>query len=87
MSEENMQSSVTEPLNSPSALDAGLGRLTVTESEFEELLEDGEGTGKPVCFSFGPGGVDLMPVEDNRWAFEMIAKIRSNVKLPRGTLC
>lgn len=54
-----------------------LERIPITENEHLELICAAT-DGKYVGCSFGTLGVDLLPTEDNRWAFDMVAKMRSN---------
>lgn len=61
-----------------SGLNAVLERMTITESEFIDLTYSAT-HGRYVGCSFGRV-IDLLPTEDNRWAFEMVAKMRSNIK-------
>lgn len=61
-----------------SGLNAGLERMTITESEYVKLISSAT-DGRYIGCSFGTRGVNLLPTEDNRWAFEMVAKMRSNI--------
>lgn len=56
-------------------LSEGLERMAVSEDETNALMKDG----RLIQCAFGRE-VWLLPVEENRWAFEMIAKLRSNLK-------
>jgi hypothetical protein len=69
-----------EALSSLSDLSVKLERMPLTPDEYTKLLIEAMG-GKYVGCAFGNSGVDLLPSEDNRWAFESLAKMRSNVKL------
>lgn len=58
------------------ALDDGLERLMLTEAEHAGLIR-GSSRDRWLECAFGPGWVALLPVESNRWAFNIIKDVRS----------
>lgn len=56
-----------------------LERLTLTEAEHAGLIR-GSSRDRWLECAFGPGWVALLPVESNRWAFNIIRYVRSNKK-------
>jgi hypothetical protein len=71
------QETTNETLIGGSGLNAVLERMTITKSEYVELINSAT-HGRYVGCSFGQV-IDLLPTEDNRWAFEMVNKMRSNI--------
>lgn len=67
----------TRPASAQSRLTDVLERMPLTPDEYTKLLIEAM-SGKYVGCAFGNSGVDLLPTEDNRWAFESLAKMRSN---------
>jgi len=63
-----------------SALSAGLERTRITESELTVLIRASSRDHVVEC-AYGPGWTDLLPTRQNRWAFEALLVMRSNVEL------
>ena len=62
---------------SPSELNVGLERTALTENEFTKLMLSSSHD-KFINCAYGKNGVDLLPTDGNKWAFDMIAEMRSN---------
>ena len=56
-----------------------LERTSLTEDEYSSLIREANSGMEPkyLACSFG-NGVHLSPKEENRWAFELLAQMRSN---------
>ena len=60
----------------------GLERMLISTDESVALIRASTRDHVVQC-KFGPGWVALLPVESNRWAFNLIRDVRSNAELRR----
>ena len=67
----------TQHASGASLLSVKLERTALTENEFTKLMLSSSHD-KFINCAYGKNGVDLLPTDGNKWAFDMIAEMRSN---------